>query len=99
MRILIMVAALLCASPAFAADSAACLPLKQMLAGLKKAHQETPAHIGMTASGAPVVITVSPSGSWSIMVAPKPDVLCMIAAGESWADRKPGPPKIPGEDT
>lgn len=78
-----------------------CAQTKAMLDGLKERYGEEPMFAGtMTgANGAPMLITVLLTGTWSLLVAgPRGQMLCLAFTGDNWSARSPKADK-PGEDT
>lgn len=83
-----VVAFLVSAPAAFAAD---CGPAELVLQGLSSRYNETPAYEG-SANGKQVVVTIAPSGSFTVLGAPAPGMLCMLFAGDGWSAASPKPP-------
>lgn len=62
-----------------------CGPAAKIIAGLKSQYDEVPTYTGSVgAEGGAMTFTVSPRGTWTMVVAAPPDQLCIIAAGEQW---------------
>lgn len=64
-----------------AAPELQCGQADAVLKGLKDHNGEVPAFSGVTSAGGPVTITVSPSGSWSMLLTLGSN-LCFLAAGD-----------------
>lgn len=85
-RALAAVAAVVIVSPA--AAEMQCGPADVVLKELREKYGEVPAFTGSVPS-ASMMITVSPKGTWSVIVQPNPTVVCFIASGEGWTVAKP----------
>lgn len=72
--------AMLVSAPAYAGLQ--CGSATEILAHLKSHYGEVPSFVGVTATGAPTTITVSPSGTWTMLMAVQ-DKLCFIGAGKA----------------
>ncbi len=70
-------------TPAFAAQQ--CGPADKMFEGLLTQYQEKPAFVAASGIGVDVAVTVtvSPSGTWSMIIQQGP-VACIIGAGDKW---------------
>jgi hypothetical protein len=55
-----------------------------MLKALKEQYGEVPAFAGAMAQGMPFTITVSPKGTFSVLIG-MDDKLCMGSSGDHWA--------------
>lgn len=92
MRGLILAATLAATvAPAAAAGLPRCAPALLMLRVLAGEFHERPVHMGEVGP-APVVVTVSPGGSWTLLMAQAPGVLCIITSGEGWRPAGTLPP-------
>ena len=58
---------------------------------LKKRHDETPRHRGLSANGNVIEILTNDDGSWSLIVITPSGRTCLSAAGEAW-EELPKPP-------
>lgn len=95
--------ALVIAGPA-SADSDICGSRETMLKGLLDRYGEVPKITAIMPSGQPIIITVSPSGSWTVLAANQ-GRLCALSAGVDWkeesasvnplTDPKPVPQSLP----
>ena len=80
-----------------AAIALRCADATTVFDGLKKENGEVPYFTGITAAGGDVMITVGPSGSWT-MVLNVNGRLCMLAAGDlikTEGAPKPEPNNLP----
>ena len=68
----------------FAHAAAPCAPVADALRGLYADYGEYPAFIAEGPGGV-TVITLNPdTGTWSMLVQPNSDVICMMATGRHW---------------
>lgn len=82
---------LLLTVPALAAEEQAtvtCARMQLILDNLQKKYQEIPVSGGAAGEDGqmPALLTLSPQGTWTFLMSPKPGVLCPIAAGQGWTD-------------
>lgn len=78
------------------AEGAACRGLADVMADLKARFGEDLRWSGLTSRGELLAITLAPDGTTWTAMAIRPDgKACLLAAGDSWADR---PARAPGED-
>jgi hypothetical protein len=82
MRYLLLLIAL--ATPAYA-QGPNCAPLDAQLTHLRDNFGETIRVDALMANGAVMVITASPSGSWSVLIVSPDRIACMVAAGEAFS--------------
>lgn len=81
MRLLLTLALVLVAGGAQA--DTACGAALTMLSFAAQNYHEAPT-AGGDIDGKPVMLTVSPEGTWTIFVSPTPGVLCSFASGANW---------------
>lgn len=97
--ILLASVALAMASPAIANP---CGPTAKVFATIYELFKEVPAFTASAGANAVVTITISPTGSWSAIEQTEPNVACVVASGEHWAEAPESlkhPEKIvPGKD-
>lgn len=67
------------------ASAALCGPTETLLATIRETYQEVPQYIAVQ-GGAVVTFTVSPSGSWSVLMQTQSDVICLVLSGDGWGD-------------
>ena len=60
----------------------ACAPEKAMLYADKKSYDETPIWEGTQENGNKLIITQSPTGTWSLFVGSRDGDLCFVVDGE-----------------
>ena len=72
-----------------------CGPTVAMMQYLTSNYQEIQTHLGVTADGSLIAVTVSPSGSWSLLVHTPTGITCLLAHGEGWQNSGPSNP-FPG---
>jgi hypothetical protein len=87
------------ASPVRAVEQPQCAPADRMLKALKEQYGEVPAFAGAMSAGTPFTITVSPKGTFSVLIG-MDDKLCIANAGDQWAvvtadPAKPVPQSLP----
>jgi len=63
---------------------AQCAPHDDLLAELARIYKERLFAIGVTSRGALIEITVSPSGTFTVIVTQPPGISCMVMGGEAW---------------
>jgi hypothetical protein len=69
-----------------------CGPSESVLKNLREQYSEVPAFGAAVDGGQTVVITVSPTGSWTLLV-PHEGTLCLALTGEHWQAAPPATPK------
>lgn len=82
-----VLAAFLIPLPAFgqmARPGAVCGERGKFLTHLGQNHKETPAAMGVTASGRVLEVLTSEDGTWTIIITHPNGVTCMVAAGQAW---------------
>lgn len=75
-----------------------CGPADKIMAGIKEKFQEVPTFEGLAGpkeNPLPSVVTVSPDGSWTLVIMAKPGVACMVAGGTGWKSFTPTSEVIP----
>lgn len=82
--------------PSSAHALARCAPHDDLLAELARIYEERLFAIGVTSPGALIEITVSPSGTFTIILTQPPGISCMVMGGEAW---ELVPVQKPGEKT
>jgi len=83
----VLMAAALAAAALFvrAAEAAQCGPRTEVLASLAKDYKETPAALGISASGLLLELVIRADGrSWTILSTSPAGVSCVIDAGGNW---------------
>ena len=92
-RALILGAVALCAltAPALAAQ---CAPREEITRHLASDYNEKPAAMGLSASGALVVMFASPAGTWTAVAVSAAGAACAIDAGDGWTDMSAAPGAI-----
>lgn len=80
------------------AQAAACGPTEQVFTILQATHNEVPEWGGRHKRSS-LVMTVSPSGSWSILEFMRPNVVCILRSGRGAHFYRGEPPKISLLDT
>ena len=71
-----------------APQGAVCGERGKFLTYLGKNHKESPAAMGVTASGRMIEVLTSSGDSWTIIKSHPNGVTCMGAAGQAWEDVK-----------
>ncbi len=56
----------------------------KFLSHLGENHKESPAAMGVTASGRVIEVLTSSDGTWTIIMTHPNGVTCMVAAGQAW---------------
>lgn len=95
MRLAIALIATCLALPALAEPQ--CGQKDEVLAGIKEKFQEVPTFEGIAGDTNPIpsIVTVSPEGSWTFLVLPKPGVACIVAGGSGWKSYTPTSEIVP----
>ena len=83
----ILVGLLLVASSSAVAQGRSCGDREYFLNQLEEKYDEVVEHVAIIGEGMLVEWTVSPSGSWSMLVTIPNGETCMIAVGHSWEDK------------
>ena len=76
----------LCAAPAVAAP---CAPRAEVVKALASKFNEKPLGMGLSQSGALVVIFTSPAGTWTAATVSAAGQACVVGSGDSWTDLAP----------
>ncbi|MGE0853328.1 MAG: hypothetical protein AB7O44_27575 [Hyphomicrobiaceae bacterium] len=95
MRSIILAATLAAIAVPAQAQAIVCGKRADLLATLKRDHDEEPRTIGLAKDGGVLETTVSPSGSFSVLASYPRRPTCIIAIGEGWellAAPQPGEP-------
>jgi len=79
-------ALVLCAAPAAAAP---CAPRAEVVKALASKFNEKPLGMGLSQSGALVVIFTSPAGTWTAATVSAAGEACVVGAGDGWTDLAP----------
>ena len=77
-------------SPGVSAMNLQCLQRTAVIERLEAASGERPAHAGLASNGALLEVTVSPDGSWTILLSFPDGLSCPLAAGEAWRSAPDG---------
>lgn len=93
-RLALTAAALALASPAAAQN--ACGPHDIIMDLAKKTYDEVPVSMGRIGEQRMAELTLSPTGSWSLIVTTVQGVSCVVASGQDW--QQGNAPK-PGRDS
>jgi hypothetical protein len=78
--------ALCVAAPAVAAP---CAPRAEVVKALASNFNERPLGMGLSASGALVVIFTSPAGTWTAATVSAAGQACVVGSGDGWTDLAP----------
>jgi hypothetical protein len=71
-----------------------CEPSDAFLSSLKNQYNEVPA-FSADANGHKMTLTLSPGGTWTLLVSVGDDGMCMVAAGDSWKPEDQAVPVVP----
>lgn len=74
------------AAPSFAAQ---CGPREKVAQVLASNFNEKPVSMGLSASGAMVVMFASPAGTWTAATVSAAGVACVVDTGRGWTDMTP----------
>ncbi len=78
--------ALCAAAPAMAAP---CAPRAEFVKALASNYNEKPSGMGLSQSGALVVIFTSPAGTWTAATVSAAGEACLVGSGDGWTDLTP----------
>lgn len=94
--LMFLVALAVAAAPLAAWAEPRCMGQADALADLKARYGEDLPWSGLTTNGQLLAITMAPDGTtWTALVVRPDGLACLLAAGESWAEK---PAQAPGED-
>ena len=68
------------------ADAAACGNTEKILAALAEKYSEVPKFTGMSDGGHRMIITESPSGSFTVLYGEPDGTTCIVSSGKGWSD-------------
>jgi hypothetical protein len=72
-----------------AAQQSACAPRDKMIGDLAQKYSESPTALGLSSDGSLVEVLTSDDGTtWTIIISMPNGMSCLVAAGESWTERK-----------
>jgi hypothetical protein len=75
-------------APALAAQ---CAPREQVVQHLAENYNEKPVGMGLSASGAMIVVFASPAGTWSAVTVTPQGAACVLDVGDGWTDLSQAP--------
>ena len=75
-------------APALAAQ---CAPREQVVQHLASDYNEKPVGMGLSASGALVVMFASPAGTWTAVMVSPAGAACVVDVGDGWTDMSSAP--------
>ena len=75
-------------APALAAQ---CAPREQVVQHLASDYNEKPVGMGLSASGALVVMFASPAGTWTAVMVSPTGAACVADVGDGWTDMSSAP--------
>jgi hypothetical protein len=75
-------------APALAAQ---CAPREQVVQHLASDYNEKPVGMGLSASGALVVMFASPAGTWTAVMVSPAGAACVVDVGDGWTDMSSTP--------
>ena len=75
-------------APALAAQ---CAPREQVVQHLASDYNEKPVGMGLSASGALVMMFASPAGTWTAVMVSPTGAACVADVGDGWTDMSSAP--------